>query len=71
MLRKAIRLFWNCHIADRFSVVLDLSNKHNLVACLRIDSKIVELVNDIHLHFSVSVTVEGIVDLVTKDLVIE
>ncbi len=72
MLLKEVRLEPNSLIgADGLIPVLDLSHKDNAIAILWSYSEPVVLVEHVHLHLTVGVAVEGVVDIFSKDLMIE
>ena len=68
---KSERFNRNSRIADRFRPIFDFCYVNYMIAIDWINSKAVNFVDDVHLHFSVSVAVVGIVDGSAIGLVIE
>jgi hypothetical protein len=68
---KSERLSSNSSITDRFSPILYFCYVDYMIAINWIDSETVDLVNNIHLHFSMSIAVVSIIDALAIGLMIE
>lgn len=58
-------------VAKRFSPILNLGHEDHLVPSFWVDTKIMQFPDEVHLHLSVRVAVEGVIDLLAEDLVVE
>lgn len=66
-----VRLGTNILIrTDRFAPVLYLSYKDHLITIFRSNSETIVLMQDVHLHLSMGVALEGVVDVLSKNLII-
>lgn len=70
-LLKVVWLISNGIVAYRLWPVLYLRHENGLIASIRLNSKAIDLVDDIHPELAMSVAVVGVVDLLAEDLVVE